>query len=125
MRNIDYNDNNGYDFDSYIDDMLEDSVYHNDYDDCYNDFDKEDSYGNELNFSSPTFEQASFSEGRIVFQSHEIMDDDIEPGYGETDYANTDYINNELIVKGIDIDGDGSIDDYDLWDESSVEDRDY
>lgn len=130
MHNTDYNDNNGYDFDSYTDDMLEDSMYEDGYDD--DDYLNEvvddnavSDYDNDLNFSSPTFEQASFIGGKIVFESRDRLDDDLEPGFGETDYSNSDYANNELIVSGRDIDGDGTIDEYDLWDEHNKDDNDY
>ena len=43
-------------------------------------------------------------------------DENLEEFNDEFKYANSDN-NNEIVVDGIDIDGDGTIDDYDLWSE--------
>lgn len=44
------------------------------------------------------------------------MDSNLEEFNDEFKYTNSDN-GNEIVVDGIDVDGDGTIDEYDLWDE--------
>ena len=51
-----------------------------------------------------------------IFPPNPPKDENLEEFNDEFKYANTDE-GSELVVDGIDVDGDGTIDEYDIWDE--------